>query len=54
LSPLRELKLGETLRDDTVWQLIELTAAHASDPEQAAVAARAAHVAAAKILQKPR
>lgn len=54
LSPLRELKVGETLRDDTVWQLVELTAAQASDPEQSAAAARAAHAAAAKILQKPR
>ncbi len=44
LSPVKALKPGETLADDSVWQLVPLTPAQAKDPEQAAAAARAALV----------
>jgi hypothetical protein len=52
LSPLGELKAGETLRDDAVWQLVRLPAG-AEEPERAAAAARDAHRAALDLLTKP-
>jgi hypothetical protein len=50
LSPMTELHSGEKLRDDMVWQLIPLTEAQATDPEQAAAAARAAHQEALRVI----
>ncbi|MCY3022787.1 MAG: hypothetical protein NTW87_27730, partial [Planctomycetota bacterium] len=52
LSPLRELKPGEKLVSNQVWQLVPCTGAQAADPEQAAAAAREAHKAALEILGK--
>lgn len=42
LSPVKAIKTGETLADDSIWELVPLTEAQAKDPEQAAAAARAA------------
>jgi len=53
LSPLRELKAGEKLRDDAVWQLIPLTAGQVDDPERLAPLARQAHEAALEALARP-
>jgi len=50
LSPLRELKAGEKLISNQVWQLVPCTAAQVADPEKAAVLARAAHRAALEAL----
>lgn len=51
LSPLRDMRKGDRLRNDVVWQIVPLTAAQAADPEQAAAVARAAHREALRILR---
>ena len=49
LSPLRDLKPGETLRDDAVWQIIRLKQ---NAPEQAAAEARQAHAVGLSLLSR--
>lgn len=51
LSPLRDLRKGDQLRNDIVWQIVPLTAAQSADPEQAAAVAREAHKTALKLLR---
>ena len=50
LSPLRELKAGEKLVSNQVWQLVPSTEAQVADPEKAAALARAAHQTALEAL----
>lgn len=51
LSPLRDLKPDETLRDDVVWQIVRLK--H-NAPEQAAAEARQAHAVAIPLMGQQR
>jgi hypothetical protein len=43
LSPLKTLKVGQQLADDSVWQIVPLTAEQSHDPERAAAVARKVH-----------
>jgi hypothetical protein len=53
LSPLRELKPGESLADDAIWQIVPLPKERLEDPERAAEVARKAHETALNILAEP-
>lgn len=49
LTPLREIKAGDTLRDDAVWQILGLKQ---NGPEEAASAGRSAHTVALELLSR--
>ncbi len=52
LSPLKDMKKGDTLQDDTIWQLVTVTDEQVKDIEKAGAAAKAAHKAALERLKK--
>jgi hypothetical protein len=52
LSPLKELKPGEEMSNDEVWQLVNLEDAQADDPERAGAVARELHASALKVLNE--
>ena len=53
LSPLRELRAGQKLRDDAVWQLVPLPEGTPDDPARLAAIAREAHRTALDVLSRP-